>query len=108
MDFATRTKAGGTDVTDADLAVEELIRSELLRQTPGDEVYGEEAGTISGSSGRRWIIDPIDGTAYFVRGIPLFASLIAYEDEHVWITGYLGGITGALDAVVMAGFPQGV
>jgi fructose-1,6-bisphosphatase/inositol monophosphatase family enzyme len=81
-DFTVQTKADGTDVTDVDLAVEELVRSELLRHTPGDEVYGEEAGIAAGTSGRRWIIDPIDGTAYFAHGIPLFACLIAYEDSH--------------------------
>jgi histidinol-phosphatase len=69
-------------VTDADLAVEELIRTELLRHMPHDVVYGEEAGTVAGSSGRRWIIDPIDGTTYFANRIPLFGNLIAYEDEH--------------------------
>lgn len=69
-DFGTRTKQDGTDVTDVDLAVEDLIRTELLRRTPDDEVYGEEAGTTAGVSGRRWIIDPIDGTAYFARRVP--------------------------------------
>lgn len=81
-DFATRTKPDGTDVTDVDLAVEELIRAELLRHAPDDEIYGEEGGSVAGTSGRRWIIDPIDGTLYFANRIPLFANLIAYEDEH--------------------------
>jgi histidinol-phosphatase len=81
-DFGTRTKQDGTEVTDVDLAVEKLIRTELLRHTPDDEIYGEETGTATGTSGRRWIIDPIDGTLYFAHGIPLFANLIAYEDEH--------------------------
>jgi histidinol-phosphatase len=81
-DFATRTKQDGSDVTDVDLAVEELIRTELLRRTPDDEIYGEEGGTIAGTSGRRWIIDPIDGTLYFANRIPLFTTLIAYEDEY--------------------------
>ena len=178
-DFSTETKADGTEVTDADLAAEELIRSELLRQCAGDEIYGEEAGSVAGWSGRRWIIDPIDGTAYFAHRIPLFSTMLAYEDEHgpaasvirypvadqtvfagrglgcwvrtgaqpdqppvlrsggtlrrtrvqlanpgtwhgdllmalhqnVVITGYLGGVagvlTGLLDAVVVAAFPQG-
>jgi histidinol-phosphatase len=69
-------------VTGADVAVEEFIRAELLRLCPGDEIYGEEGGTAAGSSGRRWIIDPIDGTAYFAHRIPLFRMLLAYEDEH--------------------------
>lgn len=81
-DFSTERKADGTEVTDADLAAEELIRSELLRQCAGDEIYGEEAGSVAGWSGRRWIIDPIDGTAYFAHRIPLFSTMLAYEDEH--------------------------
>jgi histidinol-phosphatase len=78
----TRTKADGTEVTESDVAVEEYIRAELGRRTPDDEVYGEEAGTTAGTSGRRWIIDPIDGTYYFVRRIPVFATMLAFEDEH--------------------------
>ena len=56
--FTVSAKEDGTEVTDVDLAVEELIRAELLRHAPGDEVYGEEAGTTAGVSGRRWIIAP--------------------------------------------------
>jgi histidinol-phosphatase len=62
--------------------VEELIRTELARRFPGDEVYGEEEGTSAGTSGRRWVIDPIDGTYYFARRIPLFNTRLAFEDEH--------------------------
>lgn len=75
-------KPDGTEVTDADLAVEEMIRGELARQTPGDEIYGEEAGTTPGKTGRRWVIDPIDGTYYFARRIPIFTTQLAFEDEH--------------------------
>jgi histidinol-phosphatase len=62
--------------------VEELIRGELARRFPDDEVYGEEAGTSGGGSGRRWVIDPIDGTYYFARRIPVFTTQLAFEDEH--------------------------
>ena len=75
-------KADGTEVTEADLAVEDFIRTELARATPDDAVYGEEAGESTGRSGRRWVIDPISGTGYFTRGMPVFANLLAYEDEH--------------------------
>ena len=75
-------KADGSEVTAADVAVEELIRAELRTHCPDDEVYGEEAGTTIGASGRRWIVDPIDGTYYFTRRIPVFATCLAYEDEH--------------------------
>jgi histidinol-phosphatase len=81
-DFATRIKQDGTDVTDVDVAIEELIRTDLLRHAPDDEIYGEEHGRLAGTSGRRWIIDPIDGTLFFKYRIPLFATLLAYEDEH--------------------------
>ncbi|HEV7651697.1 MAG TPA: inositol monophosphatase family protein [Actinophytocola sp.] len=75
-------KADGSEVTAADVAVEELIREELGRHAPGDEVYGEERGTTPGTTGRRWVIDPIDGTYYFTRRIPLFTTTLAVEDEH--------------------------
>ncbi|MEV6521026.1 inositol monophosphatase family protein [Longispora sp. NPDC051575] len=75
-------KPDGTEVTDADLAVEDLIRAELGRYAPDDGILGEEAGESPGSSGRRWITDPISGTAYFSRRMPLFANLLAYEDEY--------------------------
>jgi histidinol-phosphatase len=81
-DFTARRKADGTEVTDADLAVEELIRAELLGRCAGDAIYGEEGGAVAGSSGRRWIIDAIDGTTYFAHRIPLFTTMLAYEDEH--------------------------
>lgn len=80
-DVRTERKPDGTEVTAADLAVEEFIRGELARHVPGDEVYGEEAGTTPGTSGRRWVIDPIDGTYYFARRMPLFSTMIAFEDE---------------------------
>jgi histidinol-phosphatase len=81
-DVTATRKPDGTEVTATDLAVEDLIRDALSRHAPDDEVYGEEAGTTAGTSGRRWIIDPIDGTYYFTHRIPLFATMLAYEDEH--------------------------
>jgi histidinol-phosphatase len=81
-DVAAERKADGTDVTAADLAVEEFVRAELERVAPRDEIYGEEAGTTAGTSGRRWIVDPIDGTYYFARRMPVFNTRLAFEDEH--------------------------
>jgi histidinol-phosphatase len=81
-DVATTRKPDGTEVTATDVAVEELIRDALAGHAPGDEVYGEEAGTTEGTSGRRWVIDPIDGTYYFARRIPLFATMLSFADEH--------------------------
>jgi len=79
---SSSVKPDGTEVTDADLAVEDAIRAQLRRHVPDDAVYGEEAGGNAGTSGRRWITDPISGTAYFTRRMPLFANLLACEDEH--------------------------
>ena len=81
-DAVSSRKPDGTEVTEADLAVEELIRGELSRHMPGDEMFGEEGGATAGDSGRRWVIDPIDGTYYFARRIPVFGTRLAFEDEH--------------------------
>lgn len=72
-------KSDLTPVTDADRAAEEAIRRHLQRHRPGDAVLGEEHGA-SGTGGRRWIVDPIDATVNFVRGVPVWATLIALED----------------------------
>jgi histidinol-phosphatase len=78
--FAVRTKDDRTPVTEVDEAVERAIRERLPRERPDDGIVGEEFGSNS-ESGRRWIIDPIDGTKNFIRGIPIFATLIALGDE---------------------------
>ncbi len=84
LDLRVDTKPDLTPVTDADRAVEEGIRRTLSRARPRDAVLGEEEGT-SGFSQRRWVVDPIDGTKNFVRGVPVWATLIALmvEDEVV-------------------------
>ncbi len=79
-DLRVETKPDLTPVSEADHAVEEAIRALLARERPDDVVVGEEYGHDAGD-GRRWIIDPIDATKNYVRGIPLFATLIALEDE---------------------------
>jgi histidinol-phosphatase len=68
-----------TPVTIADRKAEELLRSRLLGLFPHDSFLGEELGGVSGSSGFRWIVDPIDGTRSFVRGIPLWGALVGLE-----------------------------
>jgi histidinol phosphatase-like enzyme (inositol monophosphatase family) len=75
-------KVDGTPVTQADRAAERLIREELAIHHPTDGILGEEEGITEGTSGRRWIIDPIDGTKAFMRGVPLYSNLLALEDEH--------------------------
>jgi histidinol-phosphatase len=84
LDLKVDTKPDLTPVTDADKAVEEGIRRTLSRARPRDAVLGEETGS-SGASQRRWVVDPIDGTKNFVRGVPVWATLISLmvEDEVV-------------------------
>ncbi|WP_405827942.1 inositol monophosphatase family protein [Streptomyces sp. NBC_01176] len=81
-EWGSRRKEDGSEVTEIDLAVEELVRNELARYVPEDGIYGEEGGATAGVSGRRWIIDPINGTTSFTRRWPLFSNDIAYEDEY--------------------------
>lgn len=78
-DLQVERKADTTHVTEADKAAEQLIRDQLAHARPGDTVLGEELGT-EGTSSRRWIVDPIDGTANYVRGNPIWATLIALEE----------------------------
>lgn len=73
------TKPDLTPVTDADRDAEELMRGQLKRTRPRDAVQGEEFGT-TGHGARRWIIDPIDGTKNYVRGLPVWATLIGLVD----------------------------
>ena len=84
LDLHVMTKPDLTPVTDADQSVEEGIRRVLSRARPRDAVHGEETGS-TGHSQRRWVVDPIDGTKNFVRGVPVWASLISLmvEDEVV-------------------------
>jgi len=70
-------KSDSSPVTAWDRASEEIIRRTLARQFPGDGFIGEEYGEIGGNTGASWVIDPIDGTKNFIRGIPFWGSLIA-------------------------------
>jgi histidinol-phosphatase len=79
MGGAVTAKADGTPVTEADRAVERALRERLAAERPGDGVLGEELGA-AGSGARRWVLDPLDGTEWFARGIPIWATLIALED----------------------------
>jgi histidinol-phosphatase len=78
-DLAIETKPDLTPVTRADREVELAIRSRLSLARPTDAIVGEEFGDQSGRASRRWIVDPIDGTKRFIRGVPLFATLLALE-----------------------------
>ena len=83
LDLRIDTKPDLTPVTDADRAVEADLRAALGRDRPDDCVVGEEFGGTTTFTGRQWIIDPIDGTKNFVRGVPVWASLIALLDDGV-------------------------
>ena len=82
-DLVVETKPDLTPVSEADTAVERAIRERLAVGRPGDAVMGEEYGTsdAGGGNGRRWVIDPIDGTKSYVRGIPVWATLLALEEH---------------------------
>ncbi|WP_310962587.1 histidinol-phosphatase [Nocardioides terrisoli] len=84
LDLHVMTKPDLTPVTDADSTVEEGIRRTLSRARPRDAVLGEEQGS-TGHSQRRWVVDPIDGTKNYVRGVPVWATLIGLmvDDEVV-------------------------
>ena len=85
-DLHVETKPDLTLVTDADRDAEELVRSQLKRTRPRDAVIGEEMPP-TGSSPRQWVIDPIDGTHSFVRGVPVWATLISLVDDGVPVLG---------------------
>jgi len=86
LDLHVMSKPDLTPVTDADQAVEEMIRRTLGRTRSRDAITGEEQGS-TGSGARRWIIDPIDGTKNFVRGVPVWATLISLVVEGEVVVG---------------------
>lgn len=77
QDLVITTKPDNTPVTDADRAVESAIREAIATHRPADGVVGEEFGSDKGATGRYWVLDPIDGTKNFMRGVPTWATLIA-------------------------------
>lgn len=80
QDLEISTKPDLTEVTDADRAAEQLVRSQLSRSRSRDQVIGEEFGS-TGASPRQWVIDPIDGTSNFVRGVPVWGTLIGLIED---------------------------
>jgi histidinol-phosphatase len=86
LDLVVETKPDLTPVSDADKSAEESIRATLARARPRDAVLGEEFGA-TGHGPRRWVLDPIDGTKNFVRGVPVWATLIALMDGDDVVAG---------------------
>lgn len=99
------TKTTPTDmVTEVDHAVEAYLRAELARARPRDAVLGEEAGGRAGSSGVRWVLDPIDGTVNFVLGLPQYAVSIAAEVDGRVVAGCVHNpVTGELFGATLGG-----
>ncbi|MBA2475304.1 MAG: histidinol-phosphatase [Actinobacteria bacterium] len=85
-DLVVETKPDLTPVTETDRAVEDALRERIARERPGEGVLGEERGP-EGDASTRWIVDPIDGTKNYARGIPLWATLIALEREGELVLG---------------------
>ena len=96
QDLKVETKPDRTPVTDADKAVEEAIRKVISEERPDDAIVGEEFGDNRGDHQRYWVIDPIDGTANFLRGVPVWATLIALIERGV--NGSEKVITGVVSA----------
>jgi histidinol-phosphatase len=88
LDLRVESKPDLTPVSDADTAVEKAIRGTLARARPRDGVLGEEYGMSAPTRGsRHWVIDPIDGTKNFVRGVPIWGTLIALMDGDIPLAG---------------------
>lgn len=94
------TKADQSPVTAADREAEMLLRERLLAAFPGDGFLGEECGAVVGTSGYEWIVDPIDGTKSFIRGVPLWATLVGCRHAGRGILGVIA--IPALDERVYA------
>ena len=95
------TKSDGTPVTEADRGAERIVRERLAALHPDDSVLGEELDDHIGSSSRTWIVDPIDGTKAFTRGVPLYSNLLAVVDEYGPLIGVIN--LPALNTTVYAG-----
>jgi histidinol-phosphatase len=100
QDLVITNKSDNTPVTDADRAVETAIREALATHRTSDGLVGEEFGSDKGSSGRYWVIDPIDGTKNFMRGVPTWATLIALV--HVDAAGTEEVVVGIASAPALA------
>jgi len=89
VDLEIIRKHDGTPVTVADQGAERLLRERIADAHPDDAVAGEEEDDTHGTSGRTWIIDPIDGTKAFTHGVPLYSGLLAITDEHGPLIGVI-------------------
>jgi histidinol-phosphatase len=88
-DLPVQTKLDGTPVTIADREIEQALRAAVAADFPRDGFLGEEFPDTEGDSGFRWIVDPIDGTKSFIRGVPLYANLIALQEGEEIVFGII-------------------
>jgi myo-inositol-1(or 4)-monophosphatase len=102
----TATKSSDVDVvTESDRSAERLIRRTLLDARPGDALVGEEGDDVAGSSGVRWIVDPIDGTVNFLYGIPQYAVSIAAEVDGEVVAGAVLNVATGVEYTATIGGP---
>ena len=87
LDLVVETKPDLTPVSEADKAAEQTLRQMLAQARPDDGILGEEFGTTGDASARQWILDPIDGTKSYVRGVPIWATLIALVEAGEVVVG---------------------
>jgi histidinol-phosphatase len=89
QDLAVELKSDRSPVTIADRQAEQLLRERISAAFPHDAILGEEFGEQSGTSGLRWIVDPIDGTKSFIRGVPLYGTLVGVERDGAPVLGVI-------------------
>src|SRR6185369_14269244 len=104
-DLRVELKADDSPVTVADREAEKLLRERIAAAFPNDGILGEELGETAGTSGCRWILDPIDGTRAFVYGVPLYGTLVAMERDDESVLGVI--YVAALEECVYAAVGHG-
>jgi histidinol-phosphatase len=104
-DLAVERKADNSPVTAADRQAEQLLRRRIREAFPDDGILGEEFGEEAGTSGFRWILDPIDGTKSFICGVPLYGTLIGVERAGASVVGviYIAGLDECVYAAIGGG-----
>jgi inositol-phosphate phosphatase / L-galactose 1-phosphate phosphatase / histidinol-phosphatase len=102
-DFAHEAKGDASPVTEADRAAEAAMRAILDAECPNDAVIGEEFGNKDGTSGRTWVLDPIDGTVSFMAGRPIFGTLIALMQDGFPVMGVIDQCIGGERWIGVAG-----
>ncbi len=103
--LAVELKSDDSPVTVADRQAEQLLRAKISERFPADAILGEEFPEQSGTSGYRWILDPIDGTKSFISGVPLYGTMVAVELDGQAVVGVV--VVPALDECVYAALGSG-